>query len=420
MNAADIQDLSGNPGAGSNSISWLMDTTPPVSTVDPLSSQTTSTSFTVSVTASDPSSAGGSSASGVASIAIYDSTNGGAFKLFTTVAASQPSATFSGVAGDTYSFYSIATDNVGNVQPTPTSSQATTQIVAPAILQFAASQFTANVTQGTASVVININRSGNLSATFTVEISTSGGTDVAEFAKTISFASDVTSQSVTIPIINNGQAGQADERVALALSSPSSGAMLGATASTTLVIHDNNPPPPPLVSVASATTEMMKVGKGKKAMKELVLVLQFSGVLNQTAAGDVNAYDLAPLITLKATGKGKNRKPATTKLGSPVPVASAVYSSSNNEVTLTPRTALSKSKPEELIVNGALLTDTLGRDLDGADSGTAGSDYIATIKSDRLTIGGIPLARTANPSAAAVDVLLATYALADIRRRRGG
>ena len=45
-------------------------------------------------------------------------------------------------------------------------------------------------------------------------------------------------------------------------------------------------------------------------------------------------------------------------------MASAVYS--NNQVTLTPRVKLTSSKPEELIVNGALITDTLGRGIDGA------------------------------------------------------
>ena len=131
VNAADIHDVYGNPGTGSASTSWLMDTTPPTSTVDSLPAQTTSTSFVVSVTASDPKAANGSTASGVASIAIYDSTNGGSFALFTTVSSADPVATFLGDAGDTYAFYSIATDNAGNVQSTPTAAQQTIQIISP-------------------------------------------------------------------------------------------------------------------------------------------------------------------------------------------------------------------------------------------------------------------------------------------------
>ena len=58
-----------------------------------------------------------------------------------------------------------------------------------------------------------------------------------------------------------------------------------------------------------------------------------------------------PVIKVKATGKGKHKKPATTKLGKPVALASAVYNGSNHQVTLTPRGTVNLTKPEELIVN---------------------------------------------------------------------
>ena len=129
VNAADIQDQYGNAGTGLLSTSWLMDTTPPTSTVNALPSQTTTTSFTVSVSSNDPAGAGGSPPSGVASIAIYTSADGGSFSFWTTVTPANPSATFTGQDGHTYAFYSVATDNAGNVQPTPTAAQATTQVV---------------------------------------------------------------------------------------------------------------------------------------------------------------------------------------------------------------------------------------------------------------------------------------------------
>ncbi len=97
-------------------------------------------------------------------------------------------------------------------------------------------------------------------------------------------------------------------------------------------------------------------------------------------------------------------------MGSPVKVASAVYTASNNEVTLTPRIKLSGSKPEELIVSGTLLTDTLGRQIDGANDGVAGSEYIAAVTGSKVTTGGIALVRvqpTARDIASAVDQLLA-------------
>jgi hypothetical protein len=76
------------------------------------------------------------------------------------------------------------------------------------------------------------------------------------------------------------------------------------------------------------------------------LVLQFSGSLNAGAADNANAYAFAPVIKVKATGKGKDKKPATTMLGSHASPASAVYTSSNNQVRLSPRGALDLTKPE--------------------------------------------------------------------------
>ena len=131
INATDIEDMYGNPGTGSVSTSWFMDNTPPTSTVNVLPSPTTSTSFVVSVTATDPNGANGSTPSGVASIVIYDAIDGGSFTLFTTVTVSDPSATFTGQAGNTYAFFSIATDQAGNVQSTPTAAQQTVKILAP-------------------------------------------------------------------------------------------------------------------------------------------------------------------------------------------------------------------------------------------------------------------------------------------------
>ena len=113
----------------------------------------------------------------------------------------------------------------------------------------------------------------------------------------------------------------------------------------------------------------------------------------------------APISKVPAKGKGKNRKPPTTKLGPLVSVASAAYNPSNNSVTLTPRGNLTVSKPEELIVNGSLLTDSLGREIDGADNGRVGSDYVATVSGTRLTTGGIPLVQIQRKQAKVADAI---------------
>ncbi len=112
VNAAGITDQYGIPGSGSIRASWLEDTTPPTSSVNPLPARGTSLTFAVSVTGSD----GGSPPSGVKSYNLYSSTNGGAWSLWTTVPVSSPTAEFTGQSSTSYAFYSTATDNAGNSQ----------------------------------------------------------------------------------------------------------------------------------------------------------------------------------------------------------------------------------------------------------------------------------------------------------------
>ena len=177
-----------------------------------------------------------------------------------------------------------------------------------------------------------------------------------------------------------------------------------------------SPPPTPLVHVESAQLQITKVGTGRKAKKQTRIVVDFSGALNATAAQNADAYELALILKTKASGKGKHRKPATLKLGDPLPVESAIYSGSSDTVTLVPLVTPVASLPEELIVNGALLTDTLGRAIDGANDGQAGSNYVGTIAGNQVTPGGIESARAksrATSIAKAVDYLLAKSHLAE-------
>ncbi len=96
-------------------------TVPPTSTVNPLPANSPP-SFTVSWTGQD--NPGGS---GVASYDLYVSDNGAAFVPFVTGTAAT-SATFTGQKGHTYSFYSVATDAIGNRQATPSGAEATTTV----------------------------------------------------------------------------------------------------------------------------------------------------------------------------------------------------------------------------------------------------------------------------------------------------
>jgi hypothetical protein len=105
-----------------------IDAGPPTSSVTALPPMIGSTSFTVSWSGQDD--AGGA---GIATFDIFVSDNGGTFTPFVT-GTTQTSAVFTGQVGHSYAFYSVATDNVGNRQLTPTAAQATTQLVDPFLL----------------------------------------------------------------------------------------------------------------------------------------------------------------------------------------------------------------------------------------------------------------------------------------------
>ena len=105
----------------------LVDLTPPTGTVAALPKQEKTTTFAVSWSGSD-----GRHGSGLASYAVWVSENGGKFQLWIP-STTKTSAKFTGQAGNTYAFYSVATDNAGNVQPTPSQPQATTTIAPPGV-----------------------------------------------------------------------------------------------------------------------------------------------------------------------------------------------------------------------------------------------------------------------------------------------
>jgi len=98
----------------------------PTSSVASLPAVENSASFTVNWSGQDY--AGGS---GIADYNVYVSDDDGAYALFESDTTAT-SATFTGQDGITYAFYSVATDNVGNQQATPTMAQATTLVDLPA------------------------------------------------------------------------------------------------------------------------------------------------------------------------------------------------------------------------------------------------------------------------------------------------
>ena len=171
--AAHILDPDGNTGTGSKSISWLMDTTPPTSSVSVLPIAITSTSPSFSVTWSGSDNPGGS---GIAGYDVYVSTDGGAFVPFMTDTV-QTSSVFSGSFGHSYGFYSVAIDGAGNRQPAPTSAQAATFLIIEPSLGIDSPQPV--VERNGASLVFTVRLTAPITQAVTVSYATANGTAFA-------------------------------------------------------------------------------------------------------------------------------------------------------------------------------------------------------------------------------------------------
>ncbi len=124
------KDKAGNTSAWSATDGILVDTEIPASSADALPpTHPSGTSFTVSWTATDPVASG--TASDVANTRVYWRRNSGVYQLLGTYGVGTTSVSFdpSTHGGNgTYSFYTIATDNAGNVETAPATADAQTNV----------------------------------------------------------------------------------------------------------------------------------------------------------------------------------------------------------------------------------------------------------------------------------------------------
>ena len=110
------------PAAAQASTLVVSAVTAPSSSVNPLPALAGSPSFTLSWSGSP-----GAGASSISSYEVFASDDGGPFTPFLT-STTRTSATFTGSYGHTYAFFSVATNNLGTLQPVPAQAQATTTV----------------------------------------------------------------------------------------------------------------------------------------------------------------------------------------------------------------------------------------------------------------------------------------------------
>ena len=177
-----------------------------------------------------------------------------------------------------------------------------------------------------------------------------------------------------------------------------------ASVSTTLNVL--NPPPSSNVTLTSIRGAKVRIGTGRKAKKATVVVLQFSGALDPSTAQNVGDYSL-----LAGTIKKH-----VVRFSKSVPLASAIYSPSAQTVTLLPQGKRKLPKYEQLTIASGLLTDSLGRPIDG------GHTVVVTVGRSGQVISQAAVSTAQAPSAAMVDALFAgeqAYSARDTVKRLG-
>ena len=175
-----------NAPIATNTVINTIDSAIPTSTVASLPTISSTPSFTVSWGGNDPGGAG------IAYYDIYVSTDGGPFTVW-LAGTTQTSATFDGADGYTYSFFSVATDNIGNRQNAPAGAQASTTT---ATIPGAPTGLTAVAGNAQATVSFTAPASDGGSAITSYTVTSSPGSITASGA----------SSRITIPGLTNGTA----------------------------------------------------------------------------------------------------------------------------------------------------------------------------------------------------------------------
>jgi Calx-beta domain-containing protein/WD40 repeat protein len=142
--------------------------------------------------------------------------------------------------GSTITFEADASDLVSN----DTNGNTTDVFVVfqPGQVQFSAATYSVNESGGTATITVT--RTGGTGGVVTVDFATSDGTatatqDYTPASGTLTFNPGVTSQTFTVPILND-TLDESDETVNLTLSNPTGGATLGTPGQAVLTIIDDD------------------------------------------------------------------------------------------------------------------------------------------------------------------------------------
>jgi hypothetical protein len=140
-----------------------------------------------------------------------------------------------------------------------------------------------------------------------------------------------------------------------------------------VVMPASSAPSPSGTALVTVTT----VGDRLKRHIVTQITINFSGPVNAAEAQNTGVYRLA------IAGK---RGSFTVKSAKVVKLRSAVYNAATDSVTLTPTRAFALTKPVQLVVEGSGLHDSEGRPIDGSNNGQSGSNAVALIARNGVTL----------------------------------
>lgn len=239
----------------------------------------------------------------------------------------------------------------GEVDPDPSNNTADAFVTVtngPGVLQFAATQFAANETSGSATITL-VRTSGNRGQV-TVKFSTADGTGTAgtnytTTTGTVTFLDGETTKTITVPVIDDKLV-DGDKTVLLSLTSATGGAVLGPNAGATLVVSEGD-----FDLTGPTVADVLTQGQGRSVTG---VTLVFDEALNPTAAVNPAAYTLL----------------APNRAGNLVPVAflPPTYDANTHSVTLTSARPLPLNAFFRVVVNPGV-TDIFGNNLRGTGAG---------------------------------------------------
>jgi RHS repeat-associated protein len=181
--------------------------------------------------------AGTDASSGLAAYDVYVSTDGGEYQIWQNKT-TKTSATYSGEAEKTYSFYSVATDNVDRLEFKTPLAESSVSLGGAAITPTSYTVTTNKITipegnSGNTPVTFTIIRSGTINVATSINYALTGtatnGTDynsiagtagVTEISGIVSFAANETSKTITLDVLGDTTV-EKDESIVIVLSAPS-------------------------------------------------------------------------------------------------------------------------------------------------------------------------------------------------------